>query len=246
VTTSFDKCGTLEQFIIWYHKICEVTESPPKDHRIVAKKMYQQSLPFLKLLPIQQIECVLDVGAGYGFHSTWFTEHGKKTTGLSLQPTKEQISDARKRGYKLLDVDMHFTGFVDESFDLIWSHHSLEHSFSPMLALREWHRILKCCKYLAITVPAHVRRVSSGHFSMGWGLGQLIYILGLTGYDITHGIYRKDGSNIRALVQKSEDKVDYRGLSWLCNLRKYLPPIAQVRETPRSIGRYFYIIESDK
>ena len=40
----------------------------------------------------------------------------------------------------------------DESYDPLYSRHSLEHSPMPLLTLMEWHRITK--KYLAVAVPS--------------------------------------------------------------------------------------------
>src|SRR5256885_1661271 len=46
-----------------------------------AKQRVQDQEPWLSRLPVD-FETVLDVGAGAGYHSKWFLDHGKKPVAL--------------------------------------------------------------------------------------------------------------------------------------------------------------------
>lgn len=45
--------------------------------------------------------------------------------------------------------------FGDETVDVIISRHSLEHVLDPIMALREWHRVLKPGGRVVIVLPDH-------------------------------------------------------------------------------------------
>jgi len=224
----------------WYQRIHYLEGGSNPEHRRAAESLYQGSLEFLKKLPLGKIQKVLDVGIGYGYHCRWFRQQGLDTTGIATQLSAEIRSDAIQSGYQALAMDLHFLDFADHTFDLVWSHHSLEHSFSPLLALREWHRVLKPEGWLAVTVPPHKSQIVSGHFNVGWSLGQLIYLLGITGYQLRGGIFLQQGYNVRALVVKpSQDRV-YDGISWLHKLKDHLPEFVKLKEAPKSLGRFYY------
>jgi len=77
-----------------------------------------------------------------------------------------------------LNEDYHWLKYDDNSFDMVFSSHSLEHSPMPLFALTEWKRVTK--KYILIIVPALTDDVEwntylthyRGHFSVftkeGW------------------------------------------------------------------------------
>jgi SAM-dependent methyltransferase len=135
---------------------------------------------------------------------------------------------------------MHTLPFRDGQFDLAWSHHSLEHSFCSSGLLLEWYRVIKPEGWLAITLPPHKTDVVSGHFHTGWTVGQLLYLLGIAGFDLRTGVFLEEGYNVRALVQRPSSDVDPIGLSWLSVLRDRLPQalIPHMVEQPTSLGRY--------
>ena len=237
----------LEVFLDVYRRIHELDvgygrDTDPENLRAAAWNLYEQSVEFVDRLPWDEIETVLDVGFGYGFHCENFATRGKRVTGVTSDLSDALLAHAQEHGYSAQTMDMHFLDFEDDAFDLVWSNHSLEPSFSPLLALWEWRRVLKPGGYLAVTVPPHKTLVVSGHFNVGWTVGQLLYVLGVMGFDLADGHYIKEGYNVRALVRKPETEVEFEGLSWIDRLAPRLPAPVRARliEHPRSPGMAQY------
>ena len=89
---------------------------------------------------------VLDVGCGQGRHLMLMP---KGSIGIDLYPNKE----LRTR-YELLIHDLNNRlPFKDESFDVIFASHVLEHLESPYKMLREFYRCLKRGRTLIVGIP---------------------------------------------------------------------------------------------
>lgn len=92
---------------------------------------------------------VLDVGCGTGFCQPMFEKWGVSYEGVCLG---SDFLEAHKLGRNVQRMDYNFLDYEEQSFDLIFSRHSLEHSFSPLISLMEWHRVAK--SFLGVVVPA--------------------------------------------------------------------------------------------
>lgn len=66
-------------------------------------------------------------------------------TGIDLFSENEEI----------LIMDMHDMRFPDNSFDVILSSHSLEHSFNPQRVVSEFLRVVRNCGFIVIEVPVN-------------------------------------------------------------------------------------------
>ncbi len=238
----------LKAFLEYYSRLHEVagaynaTSQAQSFHRRASLSLFEQSKDFLETLPYDDIQKVLDIGSGYGHHCEYFASRGLNTTGITVHISEELRIKASRNGFCVEGMDMHFLDFDDNSFDLLWSSHCLEHSFSPLLALREWLRVIKPGKYLAVSVPPHKNEIVSGHFNVGWNVGQLIYLLAAAGFDLEEAIVEKKGYNIRGLVKKPLVPVDTAGMCWMFRLKERLPPAIKevLKETPKSLGRYSF------
>jgi SAM-dependent methyltransferase len=246
VVTETDVCRRWNAFRRYFAEVqkldaayAETASSGSSRHHEVSRKIFELSVPFLESLPPVAGKTVLDVGLGYGHHCAWFAAQGADVVGISTHLSPFIQKHARDHGYDVREMDMHFLDMADGSVDLVWSHHSLEHSFSPLFALREWLRVLKANGRLAVTVPPHKQEVVSGHFNAGWSVGQLLYLLGVAGYSVRDGRFLQEGYNVRACVQRPAREADLSGLSWMCVLEPYLPK--GVRENmhaaPGSLGQ---------
>lgn len=100
---------------------------------------------------ITDAHTVLDMGCGEAFCQPMFEEKGYAYLGVCLG---EDYQSSLNQGRNVVEEDFTFSSFKDESFDLIYSRHSLEHSPVPLLTLKDWYRISK--GYLALVLPSPV------------------------------------------------------------------------------------------
>ncbi|AFZ73166.1 methyltransferase domain-containing protein [Natronobacterium gregoryi] len=120
-------------------------------------KVYDQINPFiwneemrteaLELLDLEEEMTVLDVGCGTGFATEGLLEHVDEV--YALDQSEHQLGQAYdKFGKRAPPVHFHRGDaerlpFATETFDVVWSSGSIEYWPNPILALREFHRVLK-------------------------------------------------------------------------------------------------------
>jgi SAM-dependent methyltransferase len=92
---------------------------------------------------------VLDAGCGTGFCEEMFKVWNVAYKGVCLGG---DYIVARDLGREVKRMDFHFLDYPDNSFDMIFARHSLEHSPMPLLALMEWARVSRY--WLGIILPA--------------------------------------------------------------------------------------------
>ena len=89
---------------------------------------------------------VLCVGARYGVEMLAMREMGysaSRVVGIDLYPRADSVQRA----------DMHKMPFSSGSFDVIYSHHTLDHSIDPRRALKEMARVSRPGAVWVFTVP---------------------------------------------------------------------------------------------
>jgi SAM-dependent methyltransferase len=123
---------------------------------------------------------VIDVGCGTGFCQPMFEKHGIEYTGVCLGEDHEV---AHSLGRNVKKMDFNFLDFEDETFDLIFSRHSLEHSPMPILTLMEWRRVTKNWLGLVIPAPEHYTFEGKNHYSV-LKLEQILAILPRAGWEV--------------------------------------------------------------
>lgn len=101
-----------------------------------------------QLLPID-VNNVLDVGCGVGFCRHFFEDRNIVWVGTTLNIQDAYYMAAADISYQIMD--MSFLQFPNDSFDMIFARHVLEHSPMPLVTLMEWHRVGR--KYLMLVVP---------------------------------------------------------------------------------------------
>jgi SAM-dependent methyltransferase len=101
---------------------------------------------------------VLDVGCGQGAALALFRDAGLNATGIALG---EDVAVCRRQGFDVREMDFAFLEFADESFDLVWCRHVLEHSIFPLFTLAELFRVLRPGGVLYLEMPAP--ETASGH-----------------------------------------------------------------------------------
>jgi len=139
--------------------IGEIYEQPEDTgHTGMSQEVIDKWIP---LMP--DCKSVLDVGCGTGFCQPMFEKYGVSYEGICLG---EDYSVAIANGKNVKLMDFSFLEYKDESFDLIFSRHSLEHSPMPVLTLMEWYRVSKqwCC--VVLPAPEHYTYIGANHYSV--------------------------------------------------------------------------------
>ena len=122
----------------------------------------------LNKYPLVKDAEILDVGCGQGPALRKFTETECNVTGITLN--KEDFEICKSQNFNVHKMDQSFIDFADNSFDLIWARHVLEHSLFPMFTLNEFIRLLKPDGRLYVEVPlpglAYYHERNPNHYSI--------------------------------------------------------------------------------
>lgn len=144
---------------------------------------------------------VVDMGCGQIAPQERFESYGISYTGVALGV---DVSIAQADGKNVVAKDMTFTDFEDESFDLVYSRHSLEHSPFPLLTLMEWHRV--AAKWLLIILPSPESYTYTGKNHYGvMNHDQAMFFLQRAGWEIIWDD-TSNVSEIRLMCQKVKIK----------------------------------------
>lgn len=109
---------------------------------------------------IEGIKDILDVGCGQGQAMEILARYGK-VTGVTLGSDADVCL---ANGQNVKRADMSFLPFEDETFDLVFARHTLEHSPMPLISLMEWRRVSR--QYLLLILPtlAHYGPRGKNHY----------------------------------------------------------------------------------
>jgi len=123
-------------------------EPPSRVHNQLSHDMFKRLMEAFPLAPGAK---VLDVGCGQGVALEIFRDAGLDPLGITLG---EDAQVCRSKGLNVLEMDFAFLDFPDESFDMVWCRHAIEHSVFPFFTMAELHRVLKPGGVLYLEVPA--------------------------------------------------------------------------------------------
>lgn len=114
------------------------------------------------IVPLQPKK-VLDIGCGWGEALDYLATKGIDSLGLNVGMDYRKC---KQEGKNVLEMDMHFMKDIpDNSFDLVYLRHVLEHSPIPLYVLSEIHRITK--QWAIIVVPPDSIGVTgTNHYSV--------------------------------------------------------------------------------
>lgn len=126
------------------------SEPPSEPHVTITRQVVAQLKELGWVYPDARI---LDVGCGQGTALEEFRTAGADALGTAMYD--EDIEVCRRSGFEVLKIDQNFMiPPIDETFDLIFSRHVLEHSFAPYFTLSEYWCLTEPGKHLYIEVPA--------------------------------------------------------------------------------------------
>ena len=164
----------------------------------------------LEQAPVQDVQTILDIGAGQCHLAKHFASLGKKVTctGVAIDSYVSDIPGLRVRyGIEYVECDIEHMPFAEGSFDAVVMCHVLEHCQDVSRSLRHARRMLREDGLLLIFVPPQEDVVCAGHVSTGWNVGQLMYVLLLNGFDIRNGNFIRYGYNICGFARRSEQSL---------------------------------------
>jgi 2-polyprenyl-3-methyl-5-hydroxy-6-metoxy-1,4-benzoquinol methylase len=180
----------------------------------------------------------LDVGCGLGGFARFLRDStGADVRGVDFDPKCRETA-ARIHRVDVDTGDLRTQGYADDSFDVLTSHHCLEHVYDPQTELREMWRVLKPGGWVHIDVPT--AGVLSRVFGACWAFLQ----------PPTHFFHFRPEA-IRTLVQRAGfDAIRVRrpwlpgelafSLLHLCGVRGSIPtmvlPAASWRDKLRKLG----------
>lgn len=152
-------------------------------HKELTKQFVTKYIDPLKLNKKARI---LDLGCGPGyFLDEMASRKYKNVVGVTL--SKEDVDLCESKGHVIEKHDLSFLPYPDESVDLIFLRHALEHSPYPIFSLIEYNRILKQNGKLYIEVPSpnceRKHEWNLNHYSI-LGQEQLAALLVRTGFDV--------------------------------------------------------------
>jgi len=159
----------------------------------------------LDFTPVEPGQHIIDIGLGTGMATYYYLNKGLKVTAIGKEFENYGLNEKelRAKGVNIVDCYVENMQFDDEIFDACWMSHILEHTLNPGIALQNVWRILKPEGWLFILVPPYKPQIVGGHVTTGWNLGQLMYTLLITNFNIREGHFVKHGYNIAAFVRKA-------------------------------------------
>lgn len=127
---------------------------------------------------------VLDIGCGQGVALAHFRDAGARAIGITIGADYEVCKAA---GYEVVEADQSFLEFPDQSFDLLWCRHVLEHSPFPLFTLSEYFRLTRVGGHVYVEVPAPdtsaYHHENLNHYSV-FGLSSWQSLMRRTGFTI--------------------------------------------------------------
>lgn len=124
-------------------------EKPTVSHNTIIEIAVKHLLE--KYMP-KKGSLVLDVGCGQGPALELFRQANLNAVGITLND--EDVRICREKGFDTVKMDQSFLDFEENTFDVIWARHVIEHSIFPLFTLHEFSRVLKLGGILYLEVPA--------------------------------------------------------------------------------------------
>lgn len=169
-----------EQFDKYIARLSQDVYAQPPDPGHLA--WASQSIATMCSIP-QGISNVLDIGCGQGFARKQFEEKlGLEWTGITIG---EDYMVCMEDGLNVLNRDMTFTGLDDNSFDLLFARHVLEHSPFPVVTLMEWRRLCRGWLCLVTPAPGYWGLRGRNHYSV-LAKDHLKWLLKRAGWNVMH------------------------------------------------------------
>ncbi len=137
----------------WYDQPQDTQLSGPYRHHIAKRIAYVKQVLTRHIDQVGRVPLTLDLGCGDGNNLSWLSE--LPVTLMGSDYNLDRLLRARRRtpGVRLFMADVTDYPMLDNSVDIIFFNHVLEHIPDDLAALREVYRILRAGGLLVLGVP---------------------------------------------------------------------------------------------
>ena len=137
---------------------------------------------------------IIDVGAGK-FDSYSFFKEKYNNIIIGIDISTASLEKSKKEGTGLLNVDAHKICeiFKENTFDLLYSSHSLEHMFDLPLAIKNCYKVLKNGGYFYFSLPIPCYNWKHGHWYNVNDISTMVKYCTDAGFAMIHSEYSVDG-----------------------------------------------------
>lgn len=164
---------------------------------------YEGNFDLIQCTDKVKFNTILDVGLGRGGASSYFALQNKEVTSLGINIDEYDVNPLVYTSKNINIIEVLFENFnINKKFDAILMSHILEHTSNVGLFLDKAYSLLNDDGWLFVMVPPYKKNVVGGHITNGWNMGQLMYNLLWSGFNIKNGHFISYGYNICAFVQK--------------------------------------------
>ena len=160
--------------------------SEPEENNFHTQLIPQMVDKYVPLMELDKDAAILDVGCGYGTFQTKMAEMGyTNTIGVTL--SDEDYKASESKGMTVIKSDFSDIPSVeDETVNMIWCRHALEHSPYPLFTLYEFNRLLKPGGKVYVEVPApdceRQHEANPNHYSI-LGITMWMFLFARAGFD---------------------------------------------------------------
>ncbi|MBK9638573.1 MAG: class I SAM-dependent methyltransferase [Bacteroidetes bacterium] len=214
----------LEEEIFQIYNYCRVNCSINERWPSYYRRRYLEFRSYLDLLPTKQFDTVLELGCGIGYQSAFLSKISTKVIATDLEEedlathapgmkkAKSLHDQLNIKNVELIPCSAEELPFADQSFDMVYSSHVLEHIPDRSKALKEIYRVLKPGGIHFCVVPTTMEKIYAFFNFYTYLLGRSLFHL-----------FQKIKAPFQAKKKLNSSNVNVKPVNSNTSLLKYFP-----------------------